>query len=237
MSDFHWIVLGIAVVAMFVLEYVNRIRNVLVVLEPGSFGYAGIRNDFVHIMPPDVSHKSNLTFQSAFVQGFFSPQFLLPYLRYRLTHRFDYGMNTIINPTVPTRTRYTNDALLPQEGRIARMGEAYWHQDFWDVPAKQASKPTINPPILAEEEQTQLRLIKDICQRHHTRLKIIICPMLKRQQMNPKDVSCMKHLLGPNVVYDFSSSQYFWMDDYQNFYDPAHFRRCLAQRMLNIAYP
>lgn len=212
------------------------VRNVLIVLEPSSFNYE--HNDFMHVMPPEVSHKSEISFQTEFLQGFFSPKFLGQYIRYTVFHCDPKKVRGAINVDLPNHTRYTNDAVLPQERRIAAMGEAYWKQDFWKpILSKKRYPKTLAPTVCNSTKQIELlKNIHDICKRHHTNLKVVISPKITYEIINPNDVKVMRQILGPNTVYDFSSKEYFWMDDYHNFYDGGHYSRGLAKKILAVIY-
>lgn len=212
----------------------QQIRNLLIVLEPASFNSA--HNDFMHIMPPDVSHKSESTFQMAFMQGFFSPRFLLPYLRYTVGHCSADKLRGIINADIPTREKYTNDAILHTESKISAMGENYWHQGTWKKQLSKQRVPQVMAPIYQPEQLEQWEEIRAICLHHHTNLKIVIGPSFDRKIMNSKDVRTLQSIFGSGVVYDFSSPRFFWMDDYHNFYDTSHYRRQLGQKILGMIY-
>ena len=55
-----------------------------------------------------------------------SPNFLFPYLDYKIFHQYRPYMQGVINPYGAIRDAVTNDAINPREGMIRDEGEAYW---------------------------------------------------------------------------------------------------------------
>jgi hypothetical protein len=212
------------------------IRHLLLVVEPSTFINADSKEDFMHIMPPEVSHKSTITYQTTFLQGFFTPKFFIHYTMYLFTKKFSKAMNGIINMNIPTHEKYNNDAVLPQEQMITEKGNRYWQQKYWQEALDKSYSWNVQPRTLSSLEIAELKEIKSICQYHHTDLKIIISPEFNKTIMNSKDVMRLNTIFGPRVVYDFSSRHYSWMHDVHNFYDPAHYRVELGKKILKIIY-
>lgn len=212
------------------------IKNLLLVMEPSTFINADSKEDFMHIMPPEVSHKSQITYQMTFLQGFFTPKFFLPYMKYLIIGKYTDNMHGIINEDVLTRRKYSNDEILPQEKAIAKMGDGFWKQDYWLKILKEYHPLKVQPRALMSSQVSELKDIKSICQHHHTNLKIVISPEFKKKVMNPKDIATLNAIFGPHVVYDFSNKHYLWMDNKHNFYDSDHYRVTLGKEILKIIY-
>ncbi|GAA6528721.1 MAG: hypothetical protein LKH27_05775 [Prevotella sp.] len=212
------------------------IKHLLIITEVPMFANDAPKNDFMHIMPPDVSHKSLITYQTTFLQGFFTPKFLIPYIKYLIAGKFTEQERGIINDYVPECTRYTNDAILPQEKRISQCGENYWRQKFWQKAMDRHYRPTLEPPMISSIQIHNFRMIKSICQRHHTDLKLVISPNFKEQMMNPKDLAILHSIFGPNVVYNYADRKHLRMDNYHNFYDPYHYRISVGREIMREIY-
>ena len=179
-------------------------------------------------------YEKPTSYQAAYLQGFLFPKFLLPYLTYKVTGRYDNSMRNVIDENAAVRTTFTNDAILHQEKDIKEMGEGYWQQKHWKKTLKQTRKVHLNPPIIGADQINKLIQIRDFCRRHQTRLKIIIGPNFDLTQFNATDLQTMKSILGDSVVYDFSTYKPF--RDYHQYYDPAHYRRCVGQEILRKVY-
>src|SRR3712207_300032 len=61
------------------------VKNLLIIAERRSFDKAYPQPGLIHIMPPDVTGKGLMSYQSTYLQNFLCPKVLLPYLRFRLT--------------------------------------------------------------------------------------------------------------------------------------------------------
>lgn len=212
------------------------IKHLLIVAEYNSFTGTEPDKGFVHIMPPDVTGKSMTTFQMTCMQSFFYPNFLLPYLRYQITHKYVEKMNGVINQYGQTRTRFTNDAILYDEPEIARLGEHYWDAKKWDAAKSCHKMPTEYKRTIFEAQLVCLNKIKDICRKHGTDVKIVIGPTLKRIDINHQDLSIIKKIFGQNNVVNFSDDAHCRYNDYHNFYDLAHYRIQVGRDIMKAAY-
>lgn len=212
----------------------QQVRNLLLITERAFYEKAHPQPGVMHIMPPDVTGKSFFSYQAAYLQGFFFPKFLLPYLKYKWTGHYDDSMTNVIEGDERTRTRYTNDDVLRQEEDISRMGEDYWRTPQW---RKALGKPQTvhqHAPVIGPEQMTRLAEIRDFCRRHHTRLKLVVSPDFGLEQFNARDLAALRTLFGDSVVYDFSADMS--LHDHHGFYDPVHYRRSLGREILQRIY-
>ncbi len=131
----------------------------------------------MHVMPPEVSGLGGPAYQAIFMQGFFSPMFLGKYLKYQLTRHYEPSMNGVINPFGQTHTRYTNDAVLPDERKIARMGEEFWQSDHWRMERRRHGVRTESPRTIYSGQLATLQRIRHICRKHRTDVRLVIGPM------------------------------------------------------------
>ena len=206
------------------------VRHLLIVAERYFFEKPNPQGGIMHVMPADVSHKSPVSIQTAYLQGFFSPEYLFPYLKYQLTGRYDRSMNGIINTVVPTRTRWTNDAVLHIEDSVRLLGERFWTSPNWVNIKQRGRKVTVAPRVIVSEQMVKLRQIRDFCRRHQTDVNIIVCPSYDLEQLHPQDIESLHHVFGQNHVFDFTRDTS--MTDYHYYYDRFHFRPLIGQRIL-----
>ena len=80
-----------------------------------------------------------------------------------------------------------------------------------------------------------LEEIAGLLRRHHTSVRIIISPDWDQRRFNPADKAEMDSIFGKGVVYDFSGVNEF-TEDYHNYYERAHYRPQLSERLLDIIY-
>lgn len=214
----------------------QKIKNLLIVCEPGFFSPTDLQKGIMHVMPPEVSGKSEMSYQVIFLQGFFNPKFLGPYLRYYITHKYDRSMIGIMNSRGRIRTRYTNDDTLETEREIREKGERYW-----DPYAKYRCAPgdtsiTFGHPVIHKVQITHLEAIRDICQRHHTNIKIVIGPTQGATAMNPEDDAILRRIFGADHVADYSGRAGLKYRNYHNFYDDIHYRVGVGRSILRDLY-
>lgn len=207
------------------------VKNLLLVVERFFFEKENPQGGIMHLMPPDVSHRSWLSYQSAYLQSFFDPKYLLPYLTYEITGHITPSMQGIIIEQVPTRDRITNEAIIPLEDSIRVQGERFWSKRQWkDEPRH----PSTAPQVIAEGQIRRLREVVDFCHRHHTRIDIVISPNFDQEAFNPHDLAILRQLFGAHHVFDYTSDT--TMTDYHQYYDPAHYRPVVANRILKQIY-
>jgi len=187
----------------------------------------------MHIMPPDVSGESWAHYQTVFFQGFLSPKFLMPYISYLLFGKPDTSGGDVIHAFVPTRDRYTNDALLPQEAVMAEEGESYWKDLGW---CRDINKMSVHEgkQVISEEQVRVLREIRRICDLHHTDVQWVVGPSFSLEQFNRHDLEVLQQLFGKQAVHDESASLRF--HDYHDYYDPSHYRRRVGNAILKDIY-
>ena len=78
--------------------------------------------------------------------------------------------------------------------------------------------------------------IREICDKHHTNIKIVIAPILDRRKLNTNDVAIVRKIFGSDNVFDFSNSTDTSIFDKHNFYDGVHYRTVLGRRIINSVY-
>lgn len=214
----------------------QKIKNILIVLEANSLAKPQPQSGIMHAVPPEVSGQSECVFQAMFLQSFFTPKFLFPYLQYQFTHQYTHKMKGVIEPTLPTRATYTNDAVIDADNQIKATGEKYWT----DGPGKPLKEHTYTvrtaPQYIYSQQRECLQRIYEICRRHQTKFKIIISPRLDKVLTNPSDVKILEEIFGKEHVFNFASRPYLAWSDYHNFYDDTHFSIALGCRILDIIY-
>ena len=211
------------------------VRHLLIITDRGTFEKTDARTGAMYIMPPDVTGRSRASYQATFLQVFFEPSFLFPYLHYQLTGKLNKSSRKIIHDAVPTRTRFTNDAVLPHEDSIRLKGEAYWNHQLWTKSLRHPTGITVQPPVLQAPQVIRLQEIARFCRQHHTDLKLVVGPNSIHEWMNPRDIALLKRILGPQNV--FCYCQESSVQDYHDYYcDGVHYRPCLGRKILRDIY-
>ena len=217
-----------------------EIKNLLLILDKESLGKDQLLNGHNYVLPPALSGISNFSFQEKFCQAFFFPNFLLPYLDYKIFHQYRPYMKGVINPYGVVKDPVTNDAINPREEMIQREGEAYWEshkKEFQKTrdPNYRNGKYRKGEPFLWQAQIGLLEEISQICRRHNTSVKIIISPDYSQISINPADVEILKRFFGDTNVFDFSGINEY-TNDIHNYYERGHYRPILGTRLLQKIY-
>lgn len=217
-----------------------EIKNLLLILDKESLGKDQLLNGHNYVLPPALSGISNFSFQEKFCQAFFFPNFLLPYLDYKIFHQYRPYMKGVINPYGVVRDPVTNDAINPREEMIQREGEAYWEnhkKEFQKArnPNYRNGKYRKGEPFLWQAQIGLLEEISQICRRHNTSVKIIISPDYSQISINPADVEILKRFFGDTNVFDFSGINEY-TNDIHNYYERGHYRPILGTKLLKRIY-
>jgi len=217
-----------------------EIKNLLLILDKESLGKDQLLNGHNYVLPPALSGISNFSFQEKFCQAFFFPNFLLPYLDYKIFHQYRPYMKGVINPYGVVRDPVTNDAINPREEMIQREGEAYWEshkKEFQKTrdPNYRNGKYRKGEPFLWQAQIELLEEISQICQKHNTSVKIIISPDYSQISINPADVEILKRFFGDTNVFDVSGINEY-TNDIHNYYERGHYRPILGTKLLKRIY-
>ena len=209
------------------------LKNVLMVLDYYSIATLKPSTGYANILPADISGEHPLKVQLEFLQAFCMPSFLPSYLRYRLTGKVLPSMKHM-NPHGRVRNSMNNDALNPRERMISQEGENYWNNRRHEFPPRNEKADTIGS-VIRQPQKEVLEEIAGLLRRHHTSVRIIISPDWDQRRFNPADKAEMDSIYGKGVVYDFSGVNEF-TEDYHNYYERAHYRPQLSERLLGIIY-
>lgn len=217
-----------------------EIKNLLLILDKESLGKDQLLNGHNYVLPPALSGISNFSFQEKFCQAFFFPNFLLPYLDYKIFHQYRPYMKGVINPYGVVRDPVTNDAINPREEMIQREGEAYWEshkKEFQKTrdPNYRNGKYRKGEPFLWQAQIELLEEISQICRKHNTSVKIIISPDYSQISINPADVEILKRFFGDTNVFDVSGINEY-TNDIHNYYERGHYRPILGTKLLKRIY-
>ena len=210
-----------------------EIKNVLIILDKSSLSKINLQSGFNHILPAEISGKSYFSTQSEFLQAFIMPDFLFPYLKYRITGRVSSDMK-FMNPYGRVRNFMNNDAINPRDWMIKQEGESYWTSRKEEFPERDKQLVVAERAIY----QPQLALLKEIADllyRHNTLLRIIISPDYNQKKLNPSDTEMLNKVFGHECVFDFSGINKY-TEDYHFYYEQGHYRPVLGNLLLDSIY-
>jgi hypothetical protein len=212
------------------------IKNLFITLDKSVLKSSYPKNGFMHVMPPEVSKMSEMSFQMTFIHGFFCPGFTIPYIDYSIFHIYrNSTMQDIINPIGFTRYGMMNNAFNYKEIQIKDLKEKYWQTNKWKSIFDKHKTAVYEKCCIGKAQIHLLKSMEAICHRHHTNAKIVISPSLNSGKMNDKDIAIIKKIFGNGNVFDYSGTNEI-SNDYHNFYDDSHYRTEVGRRILKFIY-
>ena len=209
------------------------IRNALILLDYYTLQKIRVHDSHMKVPHPDVTGESPFAFQLKFVAAFLNPNVLIPYLDFSLFKTYRPYMEGVINTKEINRNQLSNDVVNPRELEISQKKELYWKDHRNELPERKIKEAY--PPIVNGRQKSFLTEIKRVLDKHHTNFRIIINPEWCQKKMDPRDIIALKAIFGDDYVFDFSGKNEF-TDDYHNYYEEAHYRPVLGEKILNIIY-
>lgn len=209
------------------------IKNVLMVLDRASLSLFDLMTSSSNVLPAAISGQNPLSVQLEFLQGFALPNFLFPYLKYRITGKVEPNMKRM-NPYGRIRDPKNNDAFNPREKLIEQEGEAFWKNRKKEFPDRDGTV-TIAEPAIFQKQRMVLDEIIEVLHRHGTSVRVIISPDYNQKELHPNDRKILQNIFGKENVYDFSGINEF-TKDYHNYYESGHYRPLLGNKLLERIY-
>lgn len=210
-----------------------EIKNVLLILDRTSLSRFSLLNGYCNVLPAAISGDSPFVVQMEFMQTFAMPDFLFPYLKYRITGRVEPKMKRM-NPYGRIRDSRNNDSFNPREKMIEQEGEAYWENRKNEFPERDGIA-VVEEPVLFHQQRVLLEEIRTVLRRHDTSVRIIISPDYNQKELHPDDRKILQSIFGKENVYDFSGINEF-TEDYHNYYESGHYRPLLGNKLLERVY-
>lgn len=210
-----------------------EIKNVLLVLDRTSLSRSELLTGPSHILPTAISGRNPFAVQMEFMQAFTMPDFLFPYLKYRITGHVEPDMKRM-NPYGRIRDSKNNDSFNPREKMIEQEGEAYWRNRKQEFPERKGIA-VVEEPVLFQRQRVLLKEIRKVLRRHNISVRVIISPDYNQKELHPDDRKFLQSIFGKENVYDFSGINEF-TEDYHNYYESGHYRPLLGNKLLERIY-
>ena len=114
--------------------------------------------------------------------------------------------------------------------------------DIMKAALKYADRPAF---VIEDETYTYSRLVgqaisishtlRNLLNRHHCRVRILISPDYNQKVLHPKDKEILCKLFGEANVFDFSGINEY-TNDYHYYYEQGHYRPLLGKKLMERIY-
>jgi hypothetical protein len=212
-----------------------QIDNALLILDNETLGYTENRTGQIYIKHPVLSGQSWYYFEMEFFKTFFNPRYMLPFFDYMISGKYKEYMKDVMSYAPSSYSVKENEYIYYwADSMLAQNPEKYYQVSkvtFYQRPDKEQ----IAPAVIAEKQRVLLENIKNIFDKHHTQVRVIISPLYDQVKFNENDLACLKRQFGADNVFDFSGINKMTAD-YHNYYETSHFRPMVGAQMLDSAY-
>lgn len=213
------------------------IKNIIIALDPSALQHHSPNTTFMHILPPETSEMSNFQFQLKMLQGYLSPNVMVPYLYYKITGEITpYMEKNCIITKHKLREAYTNNGFHPMGQTMKEQGDKFWDSEEWLRFDKMSKEVSYSRQYIFNDQIKELLKIKQISDKHRADLKFIINPQYHDYvKLNVEDLKTMQDIFGKNVVFDLTGDEEFVGNKY-DYYDYSHYRPQLGVQILKHIY-
>ena len=211
------------------------IKNVLIILDEGTFSVTKNSPGHLFIKHPALSKESLFAFHAEMFKGFF-PKAIFAYIDLFITGERKKYMGTygIIGNVWRHDVKTNQLTYFIYDNEIKNNPELYY-ADKKALLKKRGVVQRISAPSIFSEQDVLLKSIYSVLKSHDSNYKIIISPLYDQIKINPADFNYLTSLFGPENVYDFSGINSI-TNDYHNYYETSHYRPIVCDSILGIVY-
>jgi hypothetical protein len=221
------------------LDSINvDIKNVLFITDYATLNQVTPRNGHLYMISPQLeNYKNILSFHMSFIEAFFIPKFMIPYLDYKISGKVKpYMKKGGLRDDRPMHYELkTNEISFPRFEKLIEKGEYYTPERMKVFNNRDTTHQKFSPIVILDKQKQLLQKINDIFKKHKTDFKIIINPLYNHRKLNKSDLAYLYSLFGEERVFDFSGINGI-TNDFHNYYEASHYRPHVARQIMNEIY-
>jgi len=210
------------------------LKNVLLLLDHSTLRKVVKNKSHTRILHPDISGMENTEFQKEFITAFFNPNFLIPYIDFRIFNTYRKYMRGVVMEKDDHRNQLTNDIINPREFEIKKLEEGYWVKRKKEFPIREVDIDDYSQ-VIFNKQKKMLGEICEILKKHNTDYQIIINPEWSQKRLNRKDLSELQNIFEADRIHNFSGKN-IYTDNKEFFYEKSHYRPLLGKIILQKIY-
>ena len=228
--------LGLERKVEYICAHSDKVKNVLMIIDQSVFTNPDRCTIHFRYLSPRLDHYKNfIAFHVANFKAFYTPQFLMTYLKYKF---YDKGKGLAPEGNLFVKKDYYDpirNEYLPMRSEKKIEEGSFYDKERLQMFKDKQYPDSIFPVVITEDRQERLIKMAELLKSKKTNVKIVISPLYDQIKMNPKDVDALKKIFGTNNVYDFSGDKNI-TKDYHNYYEDSHYRIGIADSLLKIIY-
>lgn len=223
----------------YAIRYISEhgtINNALLILDYDLLSQTE-RDGVLFSCPPILKRNKNLlSFHKTYFSTFYKYEFFKAFMDYRIHNEYKpYMGDYIINPKRPMGYKPINNELNWDIQEKSIDSGIYYTAERLSGFADSQYPGQVSESVLDDERQEMLRGIKSAFDKQKTDYRIIISPIFNQIKINPEDLRFLSDVFGEDYVFDFSGVNK-WNSDFHNYYETSHYRPCVANELMRIAY-
>ena len=212
-------------------------NNVLFIIDYSTLKQITPRSGHLFIISPQLENYKNISdFHLTFIKAFFTPEFAIAYLDYKIRGEVKSYMkkNSLLNDSPMHYDLKTNEESFPHFEELIDKGK-YYTPERMKVFEKRDTIQQFSPVVILDKQKQMLQEINDIFKKHKTDFKVIVNPLYDQIKLNESDLEYLRSLFGEERVFDFSGINDF-TNDFHNYYEASHYRPHVARQILDLIY-
>lgn len=228
---------GISKKVAYIDELGDTIKNALIVIDRSVLRVTHARKGHLFISMPCISKSSNIEYYYTFLKASLEPKFLMANLDYSIFKKHRDYMGYLITKSKFDHTVDSKncDIYYGWDKEIEADSSGYYSKlikkgVFYDRPSKDTTACLVTP-----EEKEQLRVIKNVFEKHKTKYKIVISPVYDQIPMEKAQVELLEQIFGKENIYNFSGANQM-SEQISNFYESSHYRPHVANEIMKTIY-
>ena len=213
----------------------SGLKRALLVLDPITLAGTSDLKGHLYVKHPALSQRSWFSFQCIFFAAYYEDLFFVKFADYYLFHRWRPYMRGVIQEEPLLFDPVTNDDIYAPETTDPGEIERYYAERKNQFYERKASGSPPSAAVIGPEPLRMLEDIRQIFERHETRVKVVLSPLYDQVPFNPQDLKVLQDLFGKENVLDLSGVNEFTADIH-NYREYIHYKPKVAREILRRIY-
>lgn len=220
------------------ISYINKhskIKNILIIWDSSLLELSEPEYTRpLHMVTPVIDNGNKLLWHKCYFLSFLNPHYFSSYYVYALTGHIYPFMEGVVSSYPVDYNNLTGEYKYTYlENEIAN--NTFYTPSKISIFYDRDSLIHYNSTVIGERQVKLLKEMQEILIKNSINYKIVISPMYDAKKISKQDLQILKNIFGNSSIYDFSGYNDI-TKDYKNYYETAHFRVSVAQKIMKKIY-